>query len=162
MFNLISKTMRKTDFLFIAAMTIMTLSCSKDEEATKKEMLTGKNWILTAETINPGIDFGGGIIITDLFSQYEECYKDNIANFTSSGNYTFEEGPTKCDSNDPQVFDSGSWTFNSDETILVITSTTEGVMNLTIQELTASKLIVTFEQTYDLIKYKMTSTYQVK
>jgi hypothetical protein len=154
--------MRKTSLLLIAALTIIALSCSKDDAATKKEMLTGKNWILTAETINPGLDFGGGIIITDIYSQYDQCYKDNIANFTTSGNYTFEEGPTKCDSNDPQVFDAGTWTFNSDETILVVTSTTDGVMNLTIQELTASKLVVTFEQTYDAIKYKMTSTYQVK
>jgi hypothetical protein len=154
--------MRKISLLLIAALTIIIMSCEKDEEASKKEMLAGKNWILTAETINPGIDFGGGVIITDLFSQYDQCFKDNLINFTSSGNYTFEEGPTKCDSNDPQVFDAGTWTLNSDETVLVITSSTDGVMNLTIQELTGSKLIVTYEETYDGIKYKLTSTYMVK
>jgi hypothetical protein len=154
--------MKKTSLLLIAALTIIALSCSKDESVSKKELLTGKNWILTAETVNPGIDFGGGIIITDLFSQYDVCYKDNISNFTTTGTYTFEEGPTKCDSNDPQVFDAGTWTFNSDETILVVTSTTNGVTNLTISELSASKLVVTYEQTYNSIKYKLTSTYAVK
>lgn len=154
--------MKKISLLLIAVLTIITMSCEKDEDPSKKELLTGKNWILISETINPGLDFGGGIIITDIFSQYDQCYKDNLINFTTSGGYTFEEGATKCDSNDPQVFDAGTWTFNSDETILVVTSTTDGVMNLTLQELTASKLIVTFEQTYDAIKYKMTSTYQVK
>lgn len=155
--------MRKTNLLLIIALIFLTLSCKKDDETTKKDLLSGKNWVVTALTITPGINIGGGVVISDLYAQTDDCTNDDISNFAASGNYTFEEGPTKCDVNDPQVSDTGTWTFNSDETILVITSSSGYVVNFKIQELTASKLIVTNEETFDDgIKYKLTTTLQVK
>ncbi len=153
--------MRKINLLLIVSLFIATLSCKKDEEPTKKELLCGKNWILTAETVSPAINFNG-ILITDLYSQLDDCTKDDISIFNTNGTYTFEEGATKCDVNDPQVWDSGTWVFNSDETILVLTSPGNGTVNAEIIELTSSKIVVSQESTIEGIKYTITDTYQKK
>jgi hypothetical protein len=153
--------MRKINFLLIVSLFLASLSCKKDDEPTKKDLLCGKSWILISETVSPAINFNG-TLITDLFSQLEECTKDDIFIFNTNGTYTFEEGPTKCDVNDPQVWDSGTWVFNSDETILVLSSPTMGTMNSEIIELTSSKLTVSQEMTYDDIKYTIIDTYQKK
>ena len=153
--------MRKLNLLLIVSLFLATLSCKKDEEPTKKDLLSGKNWILTAETVSPAVDFGG-VLITDLYAQMDDCTKDDIGKFNSNGTYTFEEGATKCDVNDPQVWDSGTWVFNSDQTILVMTSLTNGTVNAEIVELTSSKFVTSQDMTVDNIKYTITDTYQKK
>lgn len=152
--------MGKINLLLIVSLFLATLSCKKDEEPTKKELLCGKNWTLVAETVSPAINLNG-TLITDLYSQLEDCSKDDIGIFNTNGTYTFEEGPTKCDVNDPQVWDSGTWVFNSDQTILVLTGS-DGTLNAKIVELTSSKLATSQEMTIDGIKYTITDTYQKK
>ena len=159
MFNLISKTMRKISLLLIITLTFLVFNCKKDAQVSKKDLLSGKNWIMTAETISPAM-IVNGTLITDLYSQTASCTKDDIGKFSSNGTYTLEEGLTKCGVNDPQVFETGTWTFNSNETILVMTSNTGTVTNGKIQELAANKLILTEEETYNSINYTLTLTYQ--
>jgi hypothetical protein len=153
--------MRKLNLLLIVSLFLATLSCKKDDTPSKKDLLTGKNWILTAETVSPAINFNG-ILITDLYAQMDDCTKDDISKFNADGTYTFEEGATKCDVNDPQVFDSGTWVFNSDQTILVLTSPINGTINAEIIELTSSKCVISQESTIDNIKYTITDTFQKK
>ena len=147
--------------LLIVSLFLVTLSCKKDEEPSKKDLLCGKDWILKAETVSPAINFDG-ILISDLYAQMDDCTKDDISKFNTNGTYTFEEGATKCDVNDPQVWDSGTWVFNSDETILVLTSPLYGTVNAEIIELTSSKIVISQESTIDGIKYTITDTYQKK
>jgi hypothetical protein len=153
--------MRKKTLVFIVMLTFLVFNCKKDEKVTtsKKDLLSGKSWIMTAETISPAINVNG-TMITDLYSQTANCTKDDIGKFNSNGTYTLEEGPTKCSVNDPQVFETGTWTLNSDETIIVMTSSTGSVTNGKIQELTASKLVLTEEETYNSIKYTLTISYK--
>ncbi len=151
--------MRKINLLLIITFTILVLSCKKDAKVSKKDLLSGKNWIMTAETISPAMNVNG-TLITDLYSQTASCTKDDIGKFNSNGTYTLEEGLTKCNVNDPQVFETGTWTFNSNETILVMTSSTGSITNGNIQELTANKLILTEEETYNSINYTLTLTYK--
>jgi hypothetical protein len=162
MFNLIFKTMKKINLLLIITLTVLVFNCKKDEKATtpisKKDLLTGKSWILSAETVSPPMNVSG-TLISDLFSQMDACDKDDIGRFNSNGTYTIEEGLTKCNANDPQVFETGTWTFNSDETILVMTSGSS-ISNAKIQTLTATQLIVIEEETYNSIKYTLTLTYK--
>jgi hypothetical protein len=152
--------MRKINLLLIVSLFLAILSCKKDEEPTKKDLLCGKNWILVAETISPALNYNG-TLITDLYSQLESCSKDDIGIFNTNGTYTFEEGLTKCDVNDPQVWDSGTWVFNSDQTILVLTGD-GGTLNATIVELSSSKFVTSQEMTIDDVKYTITDTYQKK
>lgn len=153
--------MRKINLLLIVSLFLATLSCKKDDPPTKKDLLTGKNWILTAETVSPAIDYNG-ILITDLYAQMDDCDKDDISKFNANGTYTFEEGATKCDVNGPQIFDAGTWVFNSDQTILVLTSPSDGTINVEIIELTSTKIITKQEMTLDDINYTITDTYQKK
>ena len=153
--------MRKLNYLFIVSLFLSTFSCKKDDAPSKKDLLSGKNWMLVSETISPAINFNG-ILITDLYAQMDDCTKDDISKFNANGTYTLEEGATKCDVNDPQVYDSGTWVFNSDQTILVMTSPTNGTLNAEIIELTSTKCVVSQESTINDIKYKITDTYQKK
>ena len=153
--------MRKIKILSIITLTVLVINCKKDENVTssRKDLLSGKSWIMTAETISPAINVNG-TLITDLFSQEPSCAKDDIAKLNSNGTYTLEEGQTKCSVNDPQVYETGTWTLNSDETIIVMTSSTSIVTNAKIQELTASKLVTTEEETLSGIKYTLTITFK--
>jgi hypothetical protein len=151
--------MRKINLLLIVSLFLATLSCKKDDAPTKKDLLTGKNWILTAETVSPAIDYDG-ILVTDLYAQMDDCDKDDINKFNANGTYTFEEGATKCDVNDPQIYDAGTWAFNSDQTILVLTSPSEGTKNAEIIELTSSKCVISQKTTFDDIEYTITDTYK--
>jgi hypothetical protein len=153
--------MRKLHLLLIVSLFLSALSCKKDDAPTKKDLLCGKNWILVSETVSPAINFNG-ILITDLYAQLDDCTKDDISKFNTNGTYTFEEGATKCDVNDPQVWDSGTWVFNSDQTVLVLTSPSMGTVNADIIELTSSKIVISQESTIDDIKYTITDTYQKK
>ena len=110
---------------------LLLVSCSKKSKdstptptpETKTQLLTGKNWKVTALTVNPGLDFGTGALITDYYAYAiangEACSLDNILNFNINGNYTVYEGATLCDPADPQLYDSGTWSFQNSETTLI-------------------------------------------
>ena len=90
---------------------------------TKTQLLTGKNWKVTAATCNPGIYNGTGTLITDLYA-FEmangwECSLDDISNFNTDGTYTVDEGATLCDPQGPQLVDTGIWSFQNSETTLI-------------------------------------------
>jgi len=152
--------MRKIKILLIITLIAMVVNCKKDENAatSRKDLLSGKTWIMTAETISPAMNVNG-TLITDFYSQEPSCTRDDIAKLNSNGTYTLEEGATKCSANDPQVYETGTWTLNSDETVLVLTSNGT-VTNAKIQELTATKLVIIEEETLNGIKYTLTSTYK--
>lgn len=151
--------MRKINLLLIITLTFLLFNCKKDAKVTKKDLLSGKNWIMTAETISPAMNVNG-TLITDLYAQTPSCTKDDIGKFSSNGTYTLEEGLTKCNLTDPQVFETGNWTLSSNETILVMTSSTGAVTNGTIQELTSNKLILTEVENFNGVNYTLTLTYQ--
>jgi hypothetical protein len=49
------------------------VSCTKKSNSptpteTKTQLLTGKNWKITAQTLNPGLDIGTGTLITDSYA----------------------------------------------------------------------------------------------
>ena len=49
--------MRKIKILLIITLTVLVINCKKDEDVTssRKDLLSGKSWIMTAETISPAI-----------------------------------------------------------------------------------------------------------
>lgn len=132
-------------------------SCKKDEPAassstttdTKTALLCGKNWMLTAYTVNPGIDYyGTGTLLTNLIGTVQPCELNNLLNFSTSNTYTIDEGATKCSAGDPQLNESGTWAFNSDQTHLLTTSTGSSTADdYTIVSLNATTLQVTMSET---------------
>lgn len=112
--------------LFPATLTLILLtsllftSCTKDEPKkalTKTELLCSAPWKMTSSTIDPGIDFGNGVIVTDFYAQFDPCQKDDLIRYFSNGTGVYDEGLTKCYPLDQQM-ESFTWLFNSDETKL--------------------------------------------
>lgn len=155
--------MRKfTSVLMIALLVVVAISCKKDKSESRTDKLTGKWWINTALTIDPAINIGG-TLITDLWSQIPGCSKDDIQKFESNGIYTFDEGATKCSTNDPQTT-TGTWSFNSDETVVSVTTTgangTE-TLSYTIVSIESNKVVSKFQEVADYGSGPLTYTYTV-
>lgn len=119
---------------------------------TNTEKLTGKNFKLTAATVEPAL---GGY--TDLYQQMDDCEKDNLLRFDTPNVYKEDEGATKCATNDPQTT-TGTWVWNTDETIL---TTTSGSENTSFSVLTndGSTLKVKYTEKVGSTNYAVTFTY---
>lgn len=117
--------------LMVAALAFAT-SCKKDEDSSnspaksKTELITSGSWRVSSLVL-------GG---TDIWPSQDACDKDDLSIFKADGTYIDDEGPTKCDSSDPQQSTS-TWKFMNNETMLEI----DGDVG-TIKELSASKMVL--------------------
>ena len=122
---------------------IFMSSCSKDEDSpeevakTTTEYLTAGNWKTTAMTISPGLNFGG-VEITDFYAQFEACEKDDLTKFNTDGTITDDEGATKCDPNDPQTTNDGTWVLSADNSSVTIGYPDEDPITMNIVQLDGS------------------------
>ena len=156
--------MRKTLFLVLAASIVAFTACEKDKDSepkSKTSLLTSESWKMTASVVDPAVDWDGfGTMVTNIYSQMPACSKDDIVTFKSNGTYINEEGPSKCDPSDPDVIDTGTWTFNSDETKIIIDDGEGFTMDANILELTSSSMKITYDLVTD-VTYSFTETYTV-
>jgi hypothetical protein len=152
--------LRKIQTLSLFVVLFAFAACKKDkEEETREKLLTSGRWQVSAMTIDPGIPFGG-VTITDYYNStlYPACVKDDFVTFNANGTLVVDEGATKCDLSAPQTV-SGTWTFNSDKTI--ITTTIEGESSsVTILELTKSSMKGRYSEEIDGVQYNLTITYR--
>jgi len=105
---------------------VVMISCSKDDDdnsnnggnttLTNTDKLCGKNWKYSKIESDTN---GDGVADLDITSQYPACALDNYYTFSAPPTQTvvFNEGPTKCDPNDPQTT-SVTWTWLANETQL--------------------------------------------
>jgi len=107
-------------FTSLLSLLILFSSCKKDK--TKEELLLG-DWQLNALTIDPP-QLVNGAVITNWYSQLEDCDKDNILSFFDTKIFVADEGPTNCDTLDPQNI-SGNWIFLNNETELRLVHDTD-------------------------------------
>jgi hypothetical protein len=146
--------------ILLSAVLIMT-SCEKDDpKPTKKEMLTGKNWYLTSWTVNPAVEDDDGNMITNVFALLPSCTTDDFSRFDKNGSITFDEGVSKCSVSDDQTI-QGTWSFNSDESIVTVVALGE-TNAYRILELNNSSVKVEYDEFEDGKKYTSTKTYKVK
>lgn len=148
--------MKKLLFVLCLGSSFVFTSCKKDSDPTKKEMLVGKNWVMTALTIDPALPVYG----SNMYNQMEACAKDDITKFASDGKATFDEGATKCNVSDPQTT-TGSWALNTTETIL---SVTEGATttSITLKSLSSSKVVGTYQEVNGGVTYTFEVTFEAK
>jgi hypothetical protein len=93
-------------------------ACKKEEAATppsKTDLLTAKNWRLTAYT-NTAIATSGNTT-TDMYAAEPPCSRDNFMTYKQDKTLVFDEGPTKCNSLAQQTT-SIAWAWQDDETTL--------------------------------------------
>ncbi|MGZ5246062.1 MAG: lipocalin family protein [Flavitalea sp.] len=127
----------------LIGMLIISAGCQKNDNdaPTKSEQLTAKPWKFSSAGVDANND---GTIDTPLPSgTFEPCELDNLYIFKSDGTGTADEGPLKCDANDPQTSPFG-WSLSSDQS--QITFTGGGVQGIdgTVKliSLTDSKLVM--------------------
>lgn len=126
--------------------------------STKTASLTGKQWMLGTVTIDPGVTDQNGQMITDVTFLLNACFLDNIYKWNTDYSYKIDEGATKCNANDPQILESGTWAWSNNETQLSLT-TDDGTYTVNIPSITATELKMSFQ---DQIQYEdgSTSTHQ--
>lgn len=146
--------MKKLLTLAVIGLSLSLVSCKKDDDPTKKEMLTGKNWKLTGWTIDPALP----VIGSNFYNQLNACFKDDLTKFSTDGKITFDEGATKCQVSDPQTT-TGTWALSTDEKTVSITSDGE-TTSYTIVSLSSSKFVGTFVAVEDGVNYTNTLTWE--
>jgi hypothetical protein len=101
--------------LAVITASLLFVSCKKDDPTkTSMDLLTQRSWKIVADEERVGTSGNW----TDYFSSYSACEKDDETVFRTNSTYEINEGITKCDPSDPQVYQSGTWTFNSTNTVI--------------------------------------------
>ncbi|WP_324678998.1 lipocalin family protein [Hymenobacter sp. GOD-10R] len=134
---------------------------NKDKEdvkpATKTEMLTDKNWMLSALTTTPARTLGGKQV-TDLFPYVDECTLDDVLNFAKPNVYRFDEGTTRCSAQDQQSL-TGTWAFREEESVLATQFPGYQENTYNVLELNNNTLKMKTQTTINGVKYTETYTY---
>ncbi|MBK8609696.1 MAG: lipocalin family protein [Chitinophagaceae bacterium] len=117
---MIKINLRSTILSLFTAGLLMTFSACKKSDDTKSrtEYLIQGNW----KEIKYEQRVGTGAWV-DLTGTPAACEADNYVKFSSNGTYESNEGATKCNPGDPQIIDTGTWSFLTNETQISITST---------------------------------------
>jgi hypothetical protein len=100
------------------------VSCSKEDNgasASLRETLIAKKWKLGKVVV-------GGV---DLTSSVKGCDRDNYLKFSSDGNYNVHSDGAKCDPNEPEIVDSGTWALSTDEKTFTLDGQDETVVSHT-------------------------------
>ena len=108
--------MKNLLLLTLAIVSLFSFSSCKKEETktkTKTDILTQKPWVVTKFE-----EKAGTAPWEDDFPNFDACNKDDQYVFRTNNTYEFNEGATKCDPTDPQIFGAGNWSFKNNETIL--------------------------------------------
>jgi hypothetical protein len=139
--------------ILLFAMALVFSSCKKDEDDNNNgnstvDHLTSGAWKITAMMVDPGIDLGGGIVITDFFTMMPACSKDDLITFHSDGKIIFDEGATKCVPSDPQTTE-GTWTLSGDNKTLTMKEPGEDDIVVTITEISSSMMKGTYTMDED-------------
>ena len=112
--------MKQLKTIITIGVLIACVACKKENKENRMDLLTSGSWKMIAFTIDPGYDYDGdGDIDTDLFAVTEACVKDDIFSFKRNGAFEVDQGLTKCDANDPQLYTT-DWEFTNNERSIVI------------------------------------------
>lgn len=111
-------------FALIAVFALSLSSCGKKKEKTNTEKLcVEKGWVLSAATSSPAYHLSNGSYATNLMTEgYLYDYElDDIIIFNSNGNQVINGGSNVPEGDEPyqkKDYGVGTWSFNSDETVL--------------------------------------------
>ena len=151
--------MKKLVIFLTAAIIISLFSCKKDEVLSKTELLCRSPWILSASTINPPFVYEGGTIVDWYTGALLPCEKDDVWYFDKCGTFKVDEGDSKCDGNDPEVYQLGIWAFDDHEEYLY-TGIFDLLNEYNILNLSENELQMSHVLWYDSISsYTITETF---
>lgn len=108
-----------------------------DPNISKTELLAGKSskaWVLTSSKIDGD----------EVINQALPCSRDDNMVYRTAKTYEWNEGGSKCNAKDPQVYDTGTWEFNTGETEIIINKE----LRYTIVKLTANTLQISLKNIF--------------
>ena len=124
--------------LLILGITILTISsCKKDKAKSKTDLITAGGWKIVKAEQKAGTS--AWIDVTPSAA----CEKDDVMIFNTNGTFEANEGATKCSPADLQIYDTGTWSFESNETQLKTTSTGSPSYTVSIDQLDESTFVTT-------------------
>lgn len=101
--------------MFLLSVSFVFPFCKKDSDSddskTPAQHLTAGTWKLTKEELDTTPTQTG--VYIDITSELDACALDNILSFSTDGNYTLDEGATKCYPGDPQT-ETAPYTLSAD------------------------------------------------
>lgn len=143
------------NILIISLLFILIVSCKKDENPTKTELLTGSPWILTSSVYNPPIQGTSGYF-SDVYDLIYPCKTDDLWELNEGGTFAYNEGKTDCESLapgswNPDVWEMGFWALSQDENKLFVYSllTYFSYIEYDILNLTSSELQIRYDNYLD-------------
>lgn len=104
---------------------------------SKTELLAGtssKAWVLTSSKID------GDEVIDQSFP----CTRDDNMVYRTTKTYEWNEGGSKCNAKDPQVYETGTWEFNTGETEIILSKE----LHYKIVKLTANTLQISIQNVF--------------
>lgn len=112
-------------------------SCKKETESIpRKQTIIAKSWKMTSFIM---VDTTGAE--EEMFSAlFQPCRQDNLYQFAADGSYKQDEGATKCDTTDQQIYETGTWTISSDESKMTLTPSGETTSDLTFVSFSANEV----------------------
>ena len=148
--------MKKLLILSASAAVLIT-SCKKNDEdkVTRQAHLLNGKWFMES---TKDVQTSPKDTVIDFSSSIEDCSKDDFLKFSVDGTYKVDEGATKCDPNDPQTQEAGTWKLIDNDSKLVL-SYVDGSSQINdtsiIKTLNATTLqiAVPYNYTEDGIKY---------
>ncbi|GAB3638944.1 hypothetical protein GCM10027422_45350 [Hymenobacter arcticus] len=145
--------MKKLAFLLLAALALG--SCKKNNDnspatPSKTDLLTAKNWRISAQTYSVAIN-AGAPTVSNEYASSAACERDNFLKFNTNKSLTADEGATKCSSSDPQT-QSGSWDLTTNDTKLTLADPMQGgaTIPFDVVDLSATTLHIRYAATVAL------------
>ncbi|MGN6491302.1 MAG: lipocalin family protein [Agriterribacter sp.] len=128
---------KKFALVLIASSALIVTSCQKDNEEdpepTKKELLSNKWKIIDVQTAD-------GTSIINIAPQ-AKCMQNNIVTIKTDNTFSFEDVPDECD---PPFAGTGTWSFVENETKVKFEVSGGDPLTLTIKDLNATTLKLSY------------------
>lgn len=125
---------------------------------------TGKYWYLESSHVEPAIDLNmDGKADTDIRVMLEDCDKDDAEMYRADGKILKDFGSVKCDEEDKNGKEVGSWTFDAaTRQITAKHDDTEKPQSVTIKEISGNKMVMTYTFTSSKGDHTITAVFKAK
>lgn len=125
------KTSLRLPLLF-SVLLFGLMACQKDKDTPNEEpsaaereaIIINGGWAIESAVYKDGIE------VYDEHALRPDCELDDSIHFLVDKRYQMVEGPTKCDPNDPDIKETGTWSISSDGKQLLLDGEAMNIISL--------------------------------
>lgn len=152
-------------YLMLLIAPAIHLSCKSPGEnnSDQSTSFVNKSWKLQGLSVAPAIDWDlDGKKGTDILAQMEDCEKDDLLFLRIDSVILRNEGKVKCEDEDEQERETGSWVNDKSQNKLLLKEDNE-VQELSIVESNSGRLVLAYTwNATDGKSHKITAVYVTK